>query len=96
MGPYQHLVAARTRAVEEGIPVIRAAGTGISAFIDAYGRTIASLPLNQMGILDGDLPSARADRTLYARLGDWSYWFFYAIAIFAVARRVKLRKTTAH
>jgi apolipoprotein N-acyltransferase len=96
MGPYQHLVAARTRAIEEGIPVIRAAGTGISAFIDAYGRVTSSLPLNHTGILDGNLPSVRAIQPLYARWGDWSYLFFFAITIIVMAVRKVMRKTTAH
>ena len=51
-GPYQHLVSARLRAVEEGLPMIRAANTGVSAVIDAYGRVLASLDMEQQGIID--------------------------------------------
>lgn len=94
MGPYQHLVAARTRAIEEGIPVIRVAGTGISAFIDAYGRVSSSLPLNHMGILDGNLPPARAIQPLYSRLGDWSYLFFLGLIMLAIVGRQFMGKTT--
>ena len=68
-GPYQHLVQARFRAIEFGLPVVRAANTGVSAVIDARGQVRASLPLNETGRLDADLPGARAP-TLYARLGD--------------------------
>ncbi|HCQ65445.1 MAG TPA: apolipoprotein N-acyltransferase [Rhodobacteraceae bacterium] len=68
-GPYQHLVQARFRAIEFGLPVVRAANTGVSAVIDARGRVTAGLPLNTAGHLDADLPGARAP-TIYARLGD--------------------------
>jgi len=68
-GPHQHLVSARLRAVEEGLPMIRAANTGISAVIDAYGRVVASLGMQQEGIIDHPIPSAR-EATPYSRWGD--------------------------
>jgi len=55
-GPYQHLQMARTRAVETGLPLVRAANTGISAVIDPYGRIVKELPLNETGIVDFYLP----------------------------------------
>ncbi len=58
-GPYQHLDAARLRTIEEGIPMVRAANTGVSAIIDAFGRLVASLPLGEDGVLDGFVPSER-------------------------------------
>ncbi len=57
-GPYQHLYQARIRAVEEGLPVMRAANTGISAVIDPYGRVLARLDLDRAGALDHGLPRA--------------------------------------
>jgi apolipoprotein N-acyltransferase len=59
-GPYQHLHQARVRAVEEGLPLVRVANTGISAIIDGYGQIKASLPLNTAGVIDNPLPVALA------------------------------------
>ncbi len=55
-GPYQHLAEARLRTIEEGLPLIRAANTGISAIIDPYGRIEAQLGLEEEGVVDGALP----------------------------------------
>lgn len=54
-GPYQHFQQARIRAVENGLPLIRAANTGISAVIDPYGRIIRGLDYNQKGVMDATL-----------------------------------------
>jgi apolipoprotein N-acyltransferase len=70
-GPYQHLASARLRSVEEGLPMIRAANTGISAVIDAYGRILASLGMEQEGVIDHRLPPSR-EATPYSRWGDWT------------------------
>ncbi len=69
-GPYQHLALARLRAAEQGLPLVRAANTGISAVIDGRGQITASLPLGVDGALDAALPPALPP-TLYARTGDW-------------------------
>jgi apolipoprotein N-acyltransferase len=57
------------RAIEEGLPLVRAANTGISAVVDPLGRVVALLPLGVEGVLDAPLPQALAP-TPYARLGD--------------------------
>jgi apolipoprotein N-acyltransferase len=67
-GPRQHLAAARLRAVEEGLPLLRAANTGISAGFDAKGRELGRLGLQKEGILQVALPPA-LPITLYASLG---------------------------
>ena len=69
-GPFQHLAQARLRAVENGLPMVRAANTGVSAVIDARGRVLRDLPLGTMGWFDMALPPAAAP-TLYSRTGDW-------------------------
>ena len=69
-GPYQHLVQARMRALEQGAPMVRAANTGISAMIGPRGQVLASLPLGQAGYLDVALPKPLPE-TLYRRTGDW-------------------------
>lgn len=69
-GPQQHLAQARFRAIEQGLPMVRAANTGISAMIDGRGQIVASLPLGVSGFLDVALP-APLPETIYARSGDW-------------------------
>ena len=68
-GPMQHLLIARVRAIEEGLPIARAANSGISAVIDSYGRVRARLDLGLRGVLDNDLPVALPP-TPYARFGN--------------------------
>jgi apolipoprotein N-acyltransferase len=68
-GPYQHFAQGRVRAIEQGLPLARAANTGISAMIDPFGRVAASLPLNDKGYVDALLPGPLPP-TLYVRFGD--------------------------
>mgnify|MGYP000143655092 FL=1 len=69
-GPYQHLAQSRVRAIEQGLPMLRAANTGVSAVIDAHGRVTAALPLGEAGHLDARLPGRLAP-TPYSRWPDW-------------------------
>jgi apolipoprotein N-acyltransferase len=80
-GPRQHLAQARLRAVEEGLPLVRDANTGISAVIDPYGQVTASLPLNEEAVLDADLPKRVDAPTLYARFGDWPFLVMLIVAL---------------
>jgi apolipoprotein N-acyltransferase len=92
-GPYQHLQQAQVRAIEEGLPLVRAANTGISAVVDPLGRVIASLPLGAEGVLDARLPQPIAP-TLYARAGDSIAWIMIALALAWVVRSRRGRAGT--
>jgi apolipoprotein N-acyltransferase len=69
-GPYQHFAMARMRAVEQGIPLVRVANTGISALVDSYGRVVKKLPLGQTGVLDISIPSPANRHSIYSRVGN--------------------------
>ncbi len=85
-GPYQHFQQSRIRAIEEGLPLVRAANTGISAVIDPLGRVIKSLPLGTEGVLDAALPR-RIDPPIYVRTGDGVVLLLMGAGIVVVVRR---------
>jgi apolipoprotein N-acyltransferase len=85
-GPYQHLQQARLRAIEEGLPLVRAANTGISAVVDPLGRIVARLGLGVEGVLDSSLPVAIAP-TIYARSGDIPAGLIVIAGLIFVVRR---------
>ena len=79
-GPYQHFAAARMRAIEEGLPVVRAANSGISAVIDPFGRVVERLGLGRAGVVEAALPTALPEPTVFARFGHWPLSVFLALA----------------
>ena len=87
-GPHQHFEQARMRSVEQGLPLVRAANTGISAVIDPVGRVAARLGLGIEGVLDSSLPVALPP-TFYARFGDIPAAIMVAIGfLFVIWRRM--------
>jgi apolipoprotein N-acyltransferase len=85
-GPYQHFQQARVRAIEHGLPLVRAANTGISAVVDPLGRIVKELPLGAEGVLDAPLPQP-VNPTPYVRVGDWVLGVMFAGAGLIVLRR---------
>lgn len=89
-GPYQHFQQARVRAIEEGLPLVRAANDGISAVVDPLGRIVGSLPLGQEGILDTSLPRV-LEETTYASIGDNLFFIVVAASmLMCFATRMRL------
>jgi apolipoprotein N-acyltransferase len=91
-GPYQHLQQARVRAIEQGLPLVRAANTGISAVIDPLGRIVARLGLGVEGVLDSTLPAANPP-TIYARVGDIPAALIVTFAAIVAIRRRMTKKS---
>ncbi len=79
-GPSQHFAQARLRTIEEGLPMVRGAATGISAIVDPYGRILVSLPLGAEGIVDGTLPEPIGP-PLFARSGTTMIWALWLSAL---------------
>ena len=84
-GPYQHLDKARMRAIEEGVPVVRAAGTGISAIIDSYGRVLKKLDMKVAGVIDSKVPSAHTKENFYSIYGNKVPILLASIMLFLAA-----------
>ena len=92
-GPVQHLNLASYRAIEEGLPMVRATPTGVSAVIDAYGRIRPGAMLGQgiAGVIDAPLPPALAP-TLFSRWGDKLFWLFMFLSAAAAAKGREYRR----
>jgi apolipoprotein N-acyltransferase len=88
-GPYQHFLVTRVRAIEEGISVVRAANTGISAVIDPLGRIVAALGIGKAGVLDASLPKSLPP-TPFVRLRHLGFWLMlFACAAAGLAMRTR-------
>lgn len=80
-GPYQHLSIVRVRAIEEGLPLVRAANNGISAVIDAYGKILYQLDLDAIGFMDFALPKSFSYNTVYSFLREIPFSFMIIVAL---------------
>ena len=74
------------RAIEQGLPLVRAANTGISAVVDPFGRIVKALPLGAEGAIDAGLPQ-RLEPTPYLRGGDVVVKILFGLAVLVVLRR---------
>lgn len=82
--PYQHLEMARIRAIEEGMPLVRATNAGIPAVIDSYGRLVKTLPLKSIGIMDVQLPKGIGVTTIYSKIADYLDWLIIIATIMVI------------
>jgi len=89
-GPYQHFAQARMRAIETGLPLIRAANTGISAIVDGKGEVIEDLAIFERGVIDGRLPE-KLGKTIYGKFGDLPL-LFVAFLLVAFAGNIEYNR----
>jgi apolipoprotein N-acyltransferase len=84
-GPWQSLNLSSYRAIEEGLPMVRATPTGVSAVVDAYGRPGSGelLPLGAFGVIDAPLPPPLPE-TPYARFGERAFWILMGLSLAAL------------
>ena len=93
-GPFQHMSQARLRAIESGVPLVRAANTGVSAVVDGHGRLLQSLTIFDSGVIDVTLPES-IGKTYYGKFDDGLFlWSMLLIFLASVAVIIKSR--TAH
>ncbi len=92
-GPYQHFRQSQIRAVENGMPVLRAANTGISGIVDPYGRAVDALAMNTRGTIDYSLPVGAAGATSpsFWRINGFLIMFGFAVAAGGLKLRQRLR-----
>ena len=83
-GPFQHLAQAKLRAIEQGLPLIRVANTGISAVLNSRGEVVVKTSLNEATYIDANIPSPRS-KTIYAKFADWPMIIFLSFSIFTLS-----------
>ena len=91
IGPYQHLTQAVFRAVEQGVPVVRATNKGMSAYISPNGKIVNSLELNKSGFIDLKLSFLKG-KTLFSLLENYIFYFTILLSIIFVIALRKLNK----
>jgi apolipoprotein N-acyltransferase len=93
-GPWQSLNLSSYRAIEEGLPMVRATPTGVSAVVDGYGRPRpgALLPLGAFGVIDAPLPPPLPP-TPFARFGDTAFWVMIGLSVVALIPAVRAAKS---
>ena len=91
-GPHQHFAIAQSRAVEEGLPLVRVANTGISGVVDSYGRITARLGLGEGGFIDAGLPRPLAAAPPYARWGDTILGAMMVVGVIFLAAYTRRRR----
>jgi apolipoprotein N-acyltransferase len=96
-GPYQHLLAARFRAIEQGKPLFRVASTGISAVINSFGMVEQYIPLGDKGVIDSAIPGYIFEETIYLKYGEKIIIFLMFVIlniciIWSPGSRITLRK----
>ncbi len=96
-GHYQHFAGSVFRAVENGIPVIRAGNTGVTAIIDSKGRITSSIPILKKGFMAGEVHISSNHSTFYSRHGDWilaaAVIFLSLICLYELKEKILLRRS---
>jgi apolipoprotein N-acyltransferase len=90
-GPYQHLISARMRAVEEGVPLVRVANTGISVLTDPYGRILGKIGYGEIAYLDVELPKEIEGQTVAKKFGDY-LWAWLCLIVILAQKYIRFRK----
>jgi apolipoprotein N-acyltransferase len=94
-GPWQHLNLASYRAIEEGLPIVRATPTGVSAVIDAEGRPLQTIGLGKSGVIDAPLPRARLHPTAFTRYGETAFWMMMGLSAVTLVPAVRKPRSSS-
>ena len=92
-GPHQHMRQARLRAVESGLPMVRAANDGVSAVVDPFGRVVAGLGHGVRGAFEADLPAPIAAPHAALRAVPWLWLLLGATFAIVLVEAVRERRT---